>query len=144
MPWVKSSTRAARVLRLTRKEWRKGVTAVTSTRYGGDGAIPPTLSARPWLPARQRPDRCRRSLTTSRPDQDAFLLIPGQTFGVDQLVLERRKDVVVQAELDLQGTIGDARFLPEPVDNMGQKVLESHGLSSGSLGMAGRGTMEFS
>jgi hypothetical protein len=46
--------------------------------------------------------------TSPGPDEHAIVLVHGQAFGVDEFILEGFQIVVIQRELALQRSIGEA------------------------------------
>jgi hypothetical protein len=50
--------------------------------------------------------------------------------GVEEFILERLQVVVVQTELQLEGTISHAAAVPQHVEGLVQGLLKGHGLPS--------------
>src|SRR5207253_9897613 len=64
------------------------------------------------------------------PDQDAALLIHRQPLGVDEFFLQHCQLLIVQTELEFQGSIGDAPSAAEHLDDLIQYLIKLHDDSS--------------
>ena len=70
--------------------------------------------------------RRRRGRVRRPPDEQLPLLIHGQPLGVDDLVLERLEDRVVELKADLQRAIGYASVAAEQIDDACEEVVKLH------------------
>ena len=73
---------------------------------------------------RDLPDR--RGRARRGPDEQLALLVDSQPLGVDDLVLERLEDVIVELEADFQRAIGHAPLAAEQIDDLHQEIVEIH------------------
>src|SRR5262249_10998131 len=73
--------------------------------------------------------------STTRPDQDPAVLIPGDLLRVEEFVLEDRQLVVIEVELELHGAIGHAAPALEHGDRLVHDLLKGHCQASGCATM---------
>jgi len=66
----------------------------------------------------------------SCPYEHSVSLIDSQAPGVDKLVLESLKVVVIQIEPYLEGAIGHPSLVLEHIEHLGQNGVECHGRPS--------------
>src|SRR5262245_60293815 len=63
---------------------------------------------------------------STRPDQDAAVLIHGQTLALDEFVLHIFQIRVIELELPLESTIGEAPPALEHGDRLVEDLLKGH------------------
>ena len=66
----------------------------------------------------------------ANPDEYSPFLVNRQSFGIDEFFFEIFEDVVVQAELPLQGSIRDPAFALEQRDHVREDFIKLHPRSS--------------
>jgi hypothetical protein len=64
--------------------------------------------------------------TTTHPDQYVTILVHGNALGVDELFLEHRQNLVIQAKLELQRAVGNPATLAKELDDLIEDLKEFH------------------
>src|SRR5207245_6758058 len=64
--------------------------------------------------------------STTRPDQDAAVLVHGQLFGINEILLEILQEIVVQLQAAFEDAVGEALLLLEEGRDLGQEGIIVH------------------
>src|SRR5262249_36777383 len=80
------------------------------------------------LGCRQGGGRLRKAsrVSTPSPDQDSSCFIDGQLFGIDEVFLKRFQCLVIKLEAQFEDPIGQALFLLEEGEHLGQDGIIVH------------------
>jgi hypothetical protein len=86
-----------------------------------------------WRRLSRRRARCWEGLTGTRPDQHAFILISGYLLCIEEFILEIIEGLLIQVKLALECPIRHTLALAQEIDNMIDKGVKVHRVSSARL-----------